>query len=97
LQSREARGLDAAATSDDPVPALDAMIHDHQATGWKTLSVVVHDCVGGNCFPIDSNVQKELDRHQLPANERRLASLLPAASLNPRQVARVFYQAGGRR
>lgn len=90
------RRLDSAATPADPTPALDAIIRDHRATGWKTLSVFVRDCVGGNCFPIDSRVRKELERHQLPVDERQLVGLSLAIDRNPRQVARMFYQAGGR-
>jgi len=70
----------------------------HQATGWKTLSVLVRDCVGGHCFPIDSRVRKELERHRLPSGteaERLLVSLSLALGRNPRQVARMFYEAGG--
>ena len=79
------------------MPALDKIIRDHFATGWKTLSVFVRDCVGGNCFPIDSRVEKELRLHQLPMDERQLVSLALAIGSNPRQVARIFYTAGGHR
>lgn len=89
------QALESQATPDNPMPALDAIIRDHQATGWKTLSVFVRDCVGGNCFPIDSRVQKELDKRGLPVNERLLVSLSLALNKNPRQVARMFYEAGG--
>lgn len=89
------QALESQATLDNPMPALDAIIRDHQATGWKTLSVFVRDCVGGNCFPIDSRVQKELDKRGLPVNERLLVSLSLALNKNPRQVARMFYEAGG--
>jgi hypothetical protein len=91
------RHIESAATPADPIPALDAIIRDHRATGWKTLSVFVRDCVGGNCFPIDSRVQKELERHRLPVNERHLVGLSLAIGRNPRQVARMFFQAGGQR
>lgn len=91
------RRIESAATPADPMPALDAIIRDHRATGWKTLSVFVRDCVGGNCFPIDSRVRKELERHQLPIDERQLVSLPLAVNRNPRQVARMFYHAGGQR
>jgi hypothetical protein len=90
LREREAR-----ATPDDPTPALDAIIRDHRATGWKTLSVFVRDCVGGNCFPIDTRVEKELRRHGLPADERQLVRLALGAGRNPRMIARMFYEAGG--
>jgi hypothetical protein len=80
------------------MPALDAIVADHRATGWKTLSVFVRDCVGGNCFPIDTRVKKELARHGLTLderNERLLVSLSLAMGRNPRQVNRMFYAAGG--
>jgi hypothetical protein len=41
------RRIDEKATPTDPMPALDAIVRDHRATGWKTLSVFVRDCVGG--------------------------------------------------
>lgn len=91
------RRRESAATPADPMPALDAIIRDHRATGWKTLSVFVRDCVSGNCFPIDSRVQKELERQQLPSDERQLVGLSLAINRNPRQVARMFYRAGGQR
>jgi len=89
------RNLDAAATSDDPTPALDTILRDHQAGEGKTLSVFVRDCVGGNCFPIDSRVQKELNLRDLPVDERLLVRLSLAVGRNPRQIARMFYEAGG--
>jgi hypothetical protein len=89
------RALELAATPEDPMPALDAVIRDHRATGWKTLSVFVRDCVGGNCFPIDSRVEKALQRHALPVNERTLVGLSLAIGRNPRKLARLFYVAGG--
>ena len=89
------RGLEGSATPEDRMPALDAIIGDHRATGWKTLSVFVRDCVGGNCFPIDSRVEKELKARALPANERTLVSLSLITEENPRLVARMFYEAGG--
>jgi hypothetical protein len=73
------------------------MVLHHAATGWKTLSVFVRDCVGGNCFPIDSRVQKELDRYGLPNDERTLVRLALELDRNPRQVARMFYQASDHR
>ncbi len=76
------------------MPALDAIVRDLRATSGKTLSVFVRDCVGGNCFPIDSRVEKEFLLHGLPANERLLVSLSLAVNRNPRQVARMFYEAG---
>lgn len=50
------RDLERDATPADPMPALDAIVADHRATGWKTLSVFVRDCVGGHSFAIDSRV-----------------------------------------
>jgi len=91
------RELEQGATADDPTPALDTIIRDHRATGWKTLSVFVRDCVGGNCFPIDSRVEKELRTHSLPVDERQLVILSLSVGRNPRQVARMFYEAGGER
>ena len=89
------RLLESQATPENPMPALAAIIADHRATGWKTLSVFVRDCVGGNCFPIDSRVAKELERYQLPLDERTLVSLSLAMQRNPRQMARMLYAAGG--
>jgi hypothetical protein len=92
------QALERRATPNDPMPALEAIIADHRATGWKTLSVFVRDCVGGNSFPIDSRVKRELAQHGLPLDERDerlLVSLALAAGRNPRQVARMFYAAGG--
>lgn len=90
--------LEHRATPSNPMPALDAIIADHRATGWKTLSVFIRDCVGGNCFPIDTRVKKELARHGLlldERDERLLVGLALAAGRNPRQIARMFYAAGG--
>lgn len=89
------RSLETGASPDDPMPALDACIRDHRATGWKTLSVFVRDCVGGNSFPIDSRVEKVLRKHDLPIDERELVRLSLAVGRNPRVVARMFYNAGG--
>lgn len=89
------RELSLSASPDDPMPALDAIIRDHQASGWKTLSVFVRDCVGGNSFPIDSRVEKELRKHGLPSDERSLVSACLEMGNNPRSVARMFYQSGG--
>jgi hypothetical protein len=89
------RNLELEATPRNPMPALDAIVADHRATGWKTLSVFVRDCVGGNSFPIDSRLAKELDRWGLPQDERRLVSLSLAINRNPRQIARMFFKAGG--
>ena len=41
------------------MPALDEIVRDQAAAGWKTLCVFVRDCVGGNCSRIDSRVSKE--------------------------------------
>ena len=95
---RHLQTLEARATPHDPMPALDAIIAYHRATGWKTLSVFVRDCVGGTCFPIDTRVKKELIRQDLSLDERDerlLVSLSLAAGRNPRQVARMFFAAGG--
>jgi len=89
------RGVDRTATPDDPTPALDRIIRDHKATGWKTLSVFVRDCIRGNCFPIDTRVQKALNDHRLPAYERTLVGLSLAVRRNPRELARKFYWVGG--
>ncbi len=89
------RALEQCASPTNPMPALDAIVRDHRATGWKTLSVFVRDCVRGNCFPIDSRVGKELQRHGLPPDERLLVGLSLELGRNPRQVARMFYAAGG--
>ena len=89
------RELSPSASPADPMPALDAIIRDHQASGWKTLSVFVRDCVGGNSFPIDSRVEKELRKHGLPSDERSLVSGCLEMGKNPRSVARMFYQSGG--
>ena len=91
------RQLGSSATPRDPMPGLDQIVRDHRASGWKTLSVFVRDCVGGNCFPVDSRVEKELERHQLPADERQLVGLALSIGRNPREIARMFYQAGGQR
>jgi len=87
------RSLERKATPRDPMPALDTIARDLRASGWKTLRIFVRDCVGGNCFPIESRVKKELLLHGLPANERLVVSL--SMNRNPRQVARMFYEGGG--
>jgi hypothetical protein len=95
---RHLQELERLASPRSPIPALDAIVADHRATGWKTLSVFVRDCVGSNCFPIDTRVKKELARHGLTLderNERLLVSLSLAMGRNPRQVNRMFYAAGG--
>ncbi len=89
------RQLEKSATPERISPGLDAIIRDHQATGWKTLSVFVRDCVKGNVFSIDSRVEKELRRHALPADETLLIRLSLAIGRNPRKLARMFYTAGG--
>jgi len=91
----ELRKREAKATPDDPMPALDTIIRDHRATGWKTLSVFVRDCVKGNSFPIDSRVEKELRKYGLPVDERELVRFSLAIQRNPRVLARMFYNAGG--
>jgi hypothetical protein len=89
------RRLEKSATVVDPMPAFDAIARDHRASGKKTLSIFIRDCVLGNSFPIDSRVQRMLDRYGLPTNERRLVSACLALNHNPRNVARLFYDAGG--
>ena len=76
------RRFELLASADNPMPALDVIVRDHRATGWKTLSVFVRDCVGGNCFPIDSRVEKELHRSPIltrsrSASQRRFGAGLP--------------------
>lgn len=90
------RSIEKASTPRTPTRALDAIIRDHQATGWKTLSVFIRDCVRGNSFPIDSRVEKELKRHGLPSDERQLISLSLEIGHDPRKLARMFYTAGGK-
>jgi hypothetical protein len=93
--AEQLRQIDRTATPENPMPALDQIIRDHRATGWKTLSVFVRDCVGGNSFPIDSRVEKELNKPRLPVDERQLVSLSLAIGRKPGQLARMFYEAGG--
>lgn len=89
------RRTETSATPANPMPALDAIVADYQATGWKTLSVFIRDCVGGNCFPIDSRVERTLSGLGLLSNERMLVSLSLEIGRNPREVARLFYLADG--
>jgi hypothetical protein len=89
------RSMEKGATPDNPTPALDCIIRDHQATGWKTLSVFIRDCVRGNSFPIDSRVEKELLRWGLPVNEDMLIRLSLEIGRDSRKLARMFYTAGG--
>ncbi len=89
------RVLEKEASPENPMPALDAIRQDHAATGWKTLSVFVRDCIGGNCFPIDSRVQKVLMQHGLPVDEKALVGFALVLDLNPRPLARLFFEAGG--
>ena len=93
--TEQLRAIEKGATAANPEPALDTIIRDHQATGWKTLSVFVRDCVNGNSFPIDSRVEKELKRWDLPVDERRLTSLSLEIGRDPKKLARMFYTAGG--
>jgi hypothetical protein len=88
------REIERNATPYNPMPALDAIVADHRATSSKTLSVFVRDCVGGNCFPIDSRVSDQLVKYGLPEDERLLVGLCLAINRNPRQVARIFYELG---
>jgi hypothetical protein len=89
------RQLDASATPADPMPALDRLRADHDATSWKTLSLFVRDCVLGSCFPIDSRVEYLLGEFNLPNDERRMVAACLGLGRNPRDVARMFYDAGG--
>jgi hypothetical protein len=87
------RALEKHAEPGNPTPALDALVQDHQATGVKTLSVFVRDCVGGNCFPIDLRVRRQLEKYHLPVDERLLVRICLSLGQNPREAARVFYEA----
>jgi hypothetical protein len=86
------RELEAQATPAVPMPGLDAILADHRAGEGKTLSVFVRDCIKGNCFSIDSRVKAQLTRFQLPVDERQLVAACLALDMNPRKIARVFYQ-----
>jgi hypothetical protein len=88
------QAVERTATPYNPMPALDAIVSDHEAAGQKTLSVFVRDCVQGNCFPIDSRVSKQLAKYRLPQEERLLVSLSLAIGRNPRQIDRMFYELG---
>ena len=90
------RELDLGATPSNPTPALDKLRADHDATSWKTLSLFVRDCVLGSCFPIDSRVEYLLGEFNLPNDERRMVSACLALGRNPRDVSRLFYDAGGK-
>lgn len=87
--------LEAMATPEDPMPALDRIMHDDRAGEGKTLSVFVRDCARGNCFPIDTRVAKQLEAFGLPRDESWLVSSCLGMGLNPRRIARIFYQAEG--
>jgi hypothetical protein len=89
----ELKSLEQKASPEDPMPALDKIVEDHQAAGVKTLSVFVRDCVKGNCFPIDTRVERQLIKHDLPVNERLLVRMCLATGRDPRWTARVFYEA----
>jgi hypothetical protein len=89
----ELRQLERSSTPTNPMPALDEIIRDHRTSEGKTLSVFVRACVGGNCFPIDSRVRSELTRYNLPDDERSMVCLALMVDRNPRQVARMFYEA----
>jgi hypothetical protein len=94
----ELRALERNATPDNPMPALDRIVQDHAATGVKTLSVFVRDCVGGNCFPIDLRVRRQLEHYKLPVDERLLVQMslaqegtresLPVFSIRRRRLKR---------
>jgi hypothetical protein len=89
------RRLEASATPTDPMPAFDTLVRDHRGGGQKTLSIFIRDCVLGNSFPIDSRVSNILNRYELPSDERCLVSAALSLGLNPRNVERLFYDAGG--
>jgi len=89
------RRLEASATPSNPMPAFSAIVRDHGSGGPKTLSIFVRDCVPGNCFPTDSRVSSVLDRYELPHDELVLVKAALELKLNPRNVARLFYDAGG--
>jgi hypothetical protein len=86
------RIAESGATPTNPMPAHDRIFRDHRAGEGKTLSVFVRDCVKGNCFPIDSRVANQLENYGLPKNERLLVSLCLSEGLNPRRIARMFFQ-----
>jgi hypothetical protein len=90
------RRLEAATDLRDPTPALDAVILDHRTTNWRTLSLFVRDGVLGNSFPLDWRVKKELERYNLPADERLLVRLSLGCGRNPREVSRLFDLAASR-
>jgi hypothetical protein len=46
-------------------------------------------------LPIDSRVEKELHRCDLPVDERALVRVVLQLGRNPREIARMFYVAGG--
>jgi hypothetical protein len=87
------RSLEKEAGPQNPTPALCKIVNDHQATAWKTLSVFVRDCVKGNCFPIDSRVEQRLEYYSLPKDERLLVQICLRLGRNPREDARMFYDA----
>jgi hypothetical protein len=89
----ELRSLERAASVHNPMPALERIVRDHGATSSKTLSVFVRDCVGGNCFPIDLRVERQLTKYTLPTNERLLVRVCLDLGRNPRHDARLFYEA----
>ncbi|MBI3467047.1 MAG: hypothetical protein HY000_28870 [Planctomycetes bacterium] len=89
------RDLESRATLENPMPAFRQIMRDHRAGEGKTLSVFIRDCVKGNCFPIDSRVASQLERYGLPKDEQGLVGLCLDFGLNPRRIARIFYQAPG--
>jgi hypothetical protein len=89
----ELRSLERAASVHNPMPALGRIVRDHGATSSKTLSVFVRDCVGGNCFPIDLRVERQLIKYTIPTNERLLVRVCLDLGRNPRHDARLFYEA----
>lgn len=89
------RRLEAVATPANPMPAYSTIVRDHGCGGRKTLSIFVRDCVLGNCFPIDSRVSNVLAQYGMPQDEEVLVVAALKLKLNPRNVARLFYDAGG--
>jgi hypothetical protein len=95
------RNNDLMSNPQDSLPAMRLIKREHatpkseRATGSKTLSVFVRDCVRGRCFPIDSRVEKELKRHDLPCRGEVLVQLCVELNENPRRINRMFYEAGG--
>lgn len=88
----ELQTLDGQATAENPTPALDKIIIDHRAAGFKTLSVFVRDCVRGRCFPVDLRVRKQLRDHGLPEHEGLLVRLSYALQQEPAEAGRDVFR-----